>query len=292
MPMRLASLRLDGRPTLVSVGDEAIRVVGSGLGEVAELLAQDGGVDLHAAVCRAGLGPELPMDAEATWLAPVRPAEVWAAGVTYRRSRDARIAESREESVYDRVYDADRPELFFKASGPRVRGPGEPIGLRSDSSWQVPEPELVLVVAGGQIAGYSLGNDVSSRDIEGENPLYLPQAKIFAGSCAIGPVVVTPDDIEDIEALPIELVIERDGRTLVKDRTSTSELNTSLDRLVQFLTRDNWLPPGVALMTGTGIIPDNWFSLTDGDVVRISAPGIGTLTNTCRQASSLPHPVW
>ena len=202
--------------------------------------------------------------------------EVWACGVTYLRSRDAREAESQVKDVYTRVYEAERPELFFKAIGWRVAGHGMPIRVRADSKWNVPEPELTLVInAAGEIAGYTVGNDVSSRDIEGENPLYLPQAKVYDGSCAVGPGIVLVDDTKELRDLSIVLDIERGGRTVFKGDTSTSRIKRPLEELVAYLRRELTFYAGAFLLTGTGIVPPQEFSLSPGDVVTIT---IGELT--------------
>jgi 2-dehydro-3-deoxy-D-arabinonate dehydratase len=219
-----------------------------------------------------------PIDGDVRVLAPIDTQEVWAAGVTYRRSRDARKDESTTADVYDRVYVADRPELFFKAAGWRVRGPGESIGVRADSAWNVPEPELAVVVASdGSIAGFVIGNDVSSRTIEGENPLYLPQAKVYDGSCALGPCLVPADQV----ALPlgIHLSIERAGRPAFDGETSTAEITRDLGDLVGYLVRALAIPDGAILLTGTGIVPPAPFTLLPGDVVRIEIDGLGVLVN-------------
>jgi 2-dehydro-3-deoxy-D-arabinonate dehydratase len=211
-------------------------------------------------------------------LAPLDDQEVWAAGVTYLRSRDARIEESSEPTVYDRVYDAPRPELFFKSVGWRVRGPGEPIGVRADSPWNVPEPELALVVAAdGQIAGYTIGNDVSSRTIEGDNPLYLPQAKVYDGACALGPAIVPADAVEPPFA--IRLAIDRAGASIFDDATSSDRLRRSFDELAGYLVRALTFPAGVILLTGTGIVPAPPFSLEPGDEVTIEIERLGRLRN-------------
>ena len=200
--------------------------------------------------------------------------EVWAAGVTYRRSREAREAESTVKDVYSRVYEAARPELFFKATGWRVAGPGMPIRVRRDSRWNVPEPELTLVITSrGEIAGFCAGNDVSSRDIEGENPLYLPQAKIYNGSCALGPGI-SLCDADALRDLAIAVTVSRQGGTLFAGTTSTAHLNRSLQDLVDYLGRELDFPAGVLLMTGTGIVPPDDFTLQPGDAVRIQ---IGSL---------------
>jgi len=215
-----------------------------------------------------------------TLKAPIDRQEVWAAGVTYMRSRDARMEESSQRDVYDRVYDADRPELFLKATPNRVSGPGEAIAIRGDSGWDVPEPELaILLNARGELVGYTIGNDVSSRSIEGENPLYLPQAKVYSRCAALGPVVVTVDELPDASNLQIQLTIRRDGVDLFQDRTATSQLHRSLSDLITYLLRDNEFPAGVFLMTGTGIVPPSEFTLQDGDEVTIRIEGLGSLVN-------------
>ena len=203
-------------------------------------------------------------------LPPVEPAqEVWASGVTYEMSREARMSESTEADIYEKVYDAQRPELFFKALGHRVVGHGELVRVRGDSRWNVPEPELVLLLNGRmEIVGYTAGDDVSSRDIEGENPLYLPQAKIYDGSCAVGPGIVLPAD--DLLDLPIRLRIRRDGELVFEGETGTSRIKRPLEELAEYLGKELSLPDGALLMTGTGIVPDEDFSLTPGDRVEIS----------------------
>lgn len=214
--------------------------------------------------------------AEAPLLAPVEVGhEVWACGVTYLRSREAREAESTVRDVYARVYDAVRPELFFKSIGSRVIGHGGEIRVREDSGWNVPEPELTLVVnSAGEIAGYTVGNDVSSRDIEGENPLYLPQAKVYDGACAVGPgILLRPAD--ELVDLPIELELQRGGAAVFSGETRTSQIKRPLGELVEYLCRETAFPGGAFLMTGTGIVPPMEFSLQRGDTVRIT---IGDLT--------------
>jgi 2-dehydro-3-deoxy-D-arabinonate dehydratase len=220
-------------------------------------------------------------------LLPVEPPEVWCAGVTYERSRDARIEESAVQDVYSLVYDAERPELFLKdAACRRTVGPGAPIGIRSDSAWNVPEPEIGLVLAdAGEIAGVTIGNDVSSRDIEGANPLYLPQAKVYAAACALGPAVLTPAP-ED----PLEIrmrILGEAGEELFAGETSTSRMRRPFEELVAFLVRDNPVPAGSVLLTGTGLVPPDDFTLEPGNVVEISVPGIGTLSNPVVLASTL-----
>jgi 2-dehydro-3-deoxy-D-arabinonate dehydratase len=224
----------------------------------------------------ASAGPTPPKGSRV--LAPVDEQEVWAAGVTYERSRDARMDESAEPSVYDHVYDADRPELFFKSPGWRIRGQGELIGIRADSSWDVPEPELAVVVAADlTIAGYTIGNDVSSRTIEGENPLYLPQAKFYDGSCALGPALVPAS--EAAPPFELRLVVSRDGAVVVDEATTTARIRRPLAELVEFLGRALELPAGAVLLTGTGIVPEPSFTLRAGDVVRIEGGPLGALQN-------------
>lgn len=226
--------------------------------------------------------PPLLLD-EVRLLAPVENQEVWAAGVTYKRSEEARIEESKGAGgFYARVYEADRPELFFKADARRTVGHGGQIRIRVDTRWCVPEPELtVFVRPDGAIVGYTIGDDVSCRDIEGENPLYLPQAKIFRDCCALGPVIVTADEIADWRSLSIELVIERGGGVAYQGMTALSEMKRSPHELVRWLMQDQSFPDGVFLMTGTGIVPPESFTLQPGDLVRIRIDGIGELTTGC-----------
>jgi 2-dehydro-3-deoxy-D-arabinonate dehydratase len=209
--------------------------------------------------------------ADGARLPPIEAAsEVWAAGVTYLRSRVAREAESTVKDVYSKVYEADRPELFFKSPGWRVAGHAMPIRIRQDSRWNVPEPELTLVVnAHGEIIGFCAGNDVSSRDIEGENPLYLPQAKVYNGSCALGPGI-SLCGAEHLGDLAIDLVVRRAGQPIFSGATRTSQLKRPLQELVDYLRRELDFPHGVYLMTGTGVVPPDDFSLQRDDVVRIT----------------------
>lgn len=214
-------------------------------------------------------------------LAPIGAQEVWAAGVTYLRSRTARIEESEGGGTfYDLVYNAERPELFFKAAGWRVRGPDETIRVRRDAKWNVPEPELALYInARGTIIGYTIGNDVSSRDIEGENPLYLPQAKVYDGSCALGPAVLIMEEplADDTR---IELRITRANAAVFEGNTSLAQLRRKPAELVEYLYREMSFPQGCVLLTGTGVIPPDEFTLAKGDVVEITIPPIGTLRNS------------
>jgi 2-dehydro-3-deoxy-D-arabinonate dehydratase len=215
-----------------------------------------------------------------TLLTPVVAPETWAAGVTYERSRDARLHESKVADVYDLVYDACRPELFMKdAAGRRTVGPGDPISTRADASWTVPEPELAVVLGrGGAPLAVTIGNDVSSRDIEGANPLYLPQAKIYAGACALGSALLVPVDWS--VSFDIELrILAADRKPVFTGQTSTSAMRRSLRELIAFLLRDNPLPVGTVLLTGTGIVPPDEIALRPGQSVEIRIPGIGTLRN-------------
>lgn len=214
--------------------------------------------------------------------------EVWAAGVTYFRSRTARMEESQSAgggSFYDRVYEAARPELFYKGSARTVVATGQPIRIRADATWNVPEPELVLAIsAAGRIIGYTTGNDVSSRDIEGENPLYLPQAKVYDGSCALGPLLVL-GDLPD-RSTAIRLSIVRGGAAVFQDETSLAELKRNPQELVEYLYRDQSFPAGCLLMTGTGIVPDDLFTLEPGDEVTIRIGDLPGLINTVERRTS------
>jgi 2-dehydro-3-deoxy-D-arabinonate dehydratase len=207
--------------------------------------------------------------------------EVWAAGVTYERSRTARMAESEQSAdIYDRVYAAERPELFFKSAAWRVSGPGQPVSVRADSTIDVPEPELGVVLnAAGEVAGYTICNDMSSRSIEGENPLYLPQAKIYLGGCAAGPWIVPVWEIPDPYALTIELTIARGGAAAWEGSASTSALHRKIDELAAYLFREDEFPAGAILSTGTSLVPELPFTLEAGDEVRIRISGIGELVN-------------
>ena len=213
-------------------------------------------------------------------LAPLEPdQEVWAAGVTYLRSREAREAESKSGDIYQRVYAAERPELFFKSPGWRVVASGGPIRVRKDSYWNVPEPELTLVLnCQGEIVGYTAGNDVSSRDIEGENPLYLPQAKVYNRSCALGPAIHLVENPDELRGLPIHLAIRRAGQILFEGETHTGMMKRTFEDLAAYLFRELDFPRGAFLMTGAGIVPPESFSLQTGDEVQVRV-GALTLTN-------------
>ena len=235
------------------------------------------------ALARAAWATGLPAAQPAQAGAPIGTQEVWAAGVTYLRSRTARMEESKDAgggTFYDKVYHADRPELFFKGTPHRVAGPGTPVRIRRDSKWNVPEPELTLAInSAGRIFGYTVGNDMSSRDIEGENPLYLPQAKVYDRSTGLGPcLLVTDEPLPPTTTIAIE--IRRDGAAAFAGSTQISQIKRGFPELAEFLFRDNSFPHGAYLMTGTGIVPPDAFTLRTGDEIRITIEPIGTLVNT------------
>lgn len=215
-------------------------------------------------------------------LAPVVNQEVWAAGVTYLRSRAARVEESKGaggDSFYDRVYDAARPELFFKAAGWRVRAHGDAVRIRRDARWSVPEPEIALCInSRGRIVGYTIGNDMSSRDIEGENPLYLPQAKTYDGACALGPAIVITNALPPTTG--ISICIERNGEVVFEGVTEWSRMRRTPEELVEWLYRESSFPNGCVLLTGTGVVPPDAFTLQAHDAITIVVDGIGTLQST------------
>jgi 2-dehydro-3-deoxy-D-arabinonate dehydratase len=218
-------------------------------------------------------------------LLPVEPLEVWAAGVTYERSREARLAETSTVGIYDKIYDAERPELFFKATASRCVGPNASIGIRSDSRWTVPEPELAVILGeDGQVLGYTLGNDMSARDIEGENPLYLPQTKIYRACCSIGPAILLSE--EPVERrITVWCRIERRGKEIFRGEVSTSRIRRPISELVVYLRRANDIPPLTVLLTGTGIVPPDEFACEEGDVIEIGADEIGVLRNPTARVS-------
>ncbi|MCY2966549.1 MAG: fumarylacetoacetate hydrolase family protein [Planctomycetota bacterium] len=215
------------------------------------------------------------------FVAPIDNQEVWAAGVTYKRSQIARMEESETgASHYDRVYTAPRPEIFFKGNGRRVSGPGQPVRIRVDTRWSVPEPEFALVInPKGKLVGLTIGNDMSARDIEGENPLYLPQAKVYNQCCALGPCVLLPEEPLDRAETHISLSIRRKGSEVFQGSTNLDQMKRTFEELIDWLFRDNSFPDGVILLTGTGVVPPNDFTLEAGDLVTIDVTGIGTLTN-------------
>jgi 2-dehydro-3-deoxy-D-arabinonate dehydratase len=265
----------------VDVPGEGVRIARGGLDGPEELVPVDELAGLNARSLRAALdGPDDgPVPSNARTLAPVSPVqEVWAAGVTYERSREARVEETTYATPYDRVYEAERPELFFKAQGWRVRGPFDAIGIRADSGWDVPEPELALILDPDlRVFAYAVANDVSSRAIEGENPLYLPQAKTYDAACALGPALVAADLVSP--PFDVRLEIVRDGSSVYSGTTSTDRIKRSFEELAMYLGRALSLPDGAVLLTGTGIVPDRSVSLRVGDTVRIEIDRIGILEN-------------
>lgn len=263
-------------------GDRVLNVAAGGgprsLADALMLAATELRASLDAVKASGAEG--VPLSA-VTLDAPIDRQEVWAAGVTYLRSRDARMEESESaKSAYDLVYEADRPEIFFKANAARVSGPGAAVAIRGDSTWDVPEPELVLVInRDGEIVGYTIGNDVSSRSIEGANPLYLPQAKVYAKCAGLGPSISLAWETDDIKNRAIHLTIRRGGVTAFTGDTSTAQIHRTFDDLVDYLRRHQDFSEGVFLMTGTGIVPGSDFTLEDGDDVEIQIDGIGVLRN-------------
>lgn len=247
---------------------------------------------LREAVDAALLEPSAPASS-VRLLAPVDAQEVWAAGVTYLRSRDARLEESGGADVYQRVYEADRPELFFKCAGWRVVAPGDGIGVRADSGWNLPEPEIAVVVnAHGEIAGFTVGDDVSSRDIEGANALYLPQAKVYRRACALGPGIRPAWELAADPVFDIDLAVCRAGEIVEQGATDTSRMVRGWEELVAWLSRALDFPDGAVLLTGTGIVPGSTFDLREGDEVSITVPGIGVLRNpvvTVGTATPIPR---
>ncbi|WP_246115543.1 fumarylacetoacetate hydrolase family protein [Trebonia kvetii] len=267
----------DGEPRIGMLAGDVI--TGIAVDSLADLL----GLPLAEirAICQAPARETVPAG-EVRLLAPVDGrTEVWAAGVTYERSRIARMTESEESAdVYDRVYAAERPELFFKSAAWRVSGPGAPVSVRADSTIDVPEPELAVVLnASREIVGYTICNDMSSRSIEGQNPLYLPQAKIYLGGCALGPSVRPAWEVPDPYALTIELTISRDGAVAWAGSASTSALHRKIGELAGYLFCEDEFPAGAVLSTGTSLVPDLPFTLQAGDEIRIAIPGIGELAN-------------
>ena len=229
-------------------------------------------------------GPSIRLD-EVNWLAPIDDQEVWAAGVTYKRSQTARMEESEAAaSCYDRVYTAARPEIFFKATPGRCSGQLGMLRIREDAHWNVPEPELALVISSaGKIVGYTIGNDMSSRDIEGDNPLYLPQAKLYNQCCGLGPWITLAQDMPERQSVEIALAIHRDDEVVFEGKTSISQMARQFEDLVGWLLRDNDMHQGAFLLTGTGVVPESDFTLRRGDIVEITISGIGTLINTIVQ---------
>jgi 2-dehydro-3-deoxy-D-arabinonate dehydratase len=272
MPMQI--VRLPAALSLVEDGQLIGGLSQRSLAELMRLSAADFRAVVDAAPRTSSASAERP-------LAPIDgQTEVWAAGVTYRRSEEARVEESGTPDIYTKVYSAERPELFFKATPRRVAGPEEPVVVRADSTWDVPEPELALVInAHAEIVGYTIGNDVSSRSIEGDNPLYLPQAKVYSRSCALGPGITPVWQIDDPYALAMRMRILRGGQQHWSGEASTADLKRRLEDLVEYLFREDDFPDGVILSTGTALVPDSPFTLEQGDVVEIEIDHLGLLRN-------------
>lgn len=270
----------DGTVAVGMIEDDSIRLLnldGSAYSTLQDILNSD---DPAAAVNETQSDSVVSAE-DVTLLAPIDCQEVWAAGVTYKRSQTARMEESESSaSCYDLVYTADRPELFLKATPSRVSGPGEPVRIRYDSTWNVPEPEITCVVNNrGNLVGFTIGNDVSSRDIEGANPLYLPQAKVYRQCAGLGPCVTLVSAMPARDDTGIKLEIERDGENVFTGTSGVDQMARTFEDLIGYLCREQEFPNGVFLMTGTGIVPESDFTLTKGDFVKISIDGIGTLCN-------------
>jgi 2-dehydro-3-deoxy-D-arabinonate dehydratase len=265
------------RIRLAVVNDREVFLCAADGPSLSDVLAADSPMDMARELWAAS--KEKTSVGAAHFLAPIDQQEVWAAGVTYKRSQQARMEESEQAaSFYDRVYSADRPELFLKATPHRVSGPGQPVRIRKDTRWSVPEPELTLALSPDlRIVGYTIGNDMSARDIEGENPLYLPQAKIYDQCAGLGPAITLAEAMPPLAGVRIELTVKRAGRAAFHGETTLSAMNRSLESLVDWLGRDNSFPHGAFLMTGTGIVPPDDFSLEAGDESSISIDGVGTL---------------
>lgn len=289
--MKLAKVRLaDGSVRVASVEDQTVKLLdlsrSSTIRCLADILREDDPVALARLLIDEAAGP-LPAGA-VRFLAPIDSQEVWAAGVTYKRSQIARMEESESgASHYDKVYTAPRPEIFYKGNARRTSGPGEPVRVRADSRWTVPEPEFTLVISPkGKLVGYTVGNDMSARDIEGENPLYLPQAKVYNQCCALGPCILLADQPLDRDSTKVILTIHRAGREAFKGETHIGMIVRGWDELIGWLIRENDIPDGAFLLTGTGIVPPDEFTLEEGDSVSIEITGIGTLTNPVVKAKA------
>ena len=280
--MKLGKVRTpQGETRIAIVGEEHVRPLKTdrrpGVDSLSDVLFDD---DPAALVQELAGEEEWPVG-DVSFLAPVDRQEVWAAGVTYKRSQVARMEESEAgASHYDKVYTAPRPELFFKGTAARIVHPGDPVRVRVDSEWSVPEPEFTIVLNPAMnIVGYTIGNDMSARDIEGENPLYLPQAKVYKQCCSIGPSILLADAPLDLDATRIVLRINREGTVVFEGETGLDQLHRKLTELAEWLGKENEFPEGAMLLTGTGIVPDDSFTLLDGDRVDIDVTGIGTLSN-------------
>ncbi|MFO1066838.1 MAG: fumarylacetoacetate hydrolase family protein [Pirellulales bacterium] len=280
--MQLAKLiASSGRAAVARVVGEHLEVIdlsSRGLSGLADILATDNPEETAAALLATG---ERIAITAAKFLPPIDQQEVWAAGVTYKRSQTARMEESETAaSCYDRVYVSPRPELFFKATPSRCSGHHGLLRIRSDATWNVPEPELALVLSPTlKLVGYTIGNDMSSRDIEGDNPLYLPQAKVYNQCCGLGPWITLASAMPPREKIGIHLKIARDGNVVFEQSTSADQMARTFEGLIEWLGRDNSFPSGAFLLTGTGIVPDSSFTLAPRDRVTITISGIGTLEN-------------
>ncbi|ELZ15453.1 fumarylacetoacetate (FAA) hydrolase [Haloterrigena salina JCM 13891] len=275
----------DGYRLIADDGDAAydLTAVKPRLDEFTELAAAANVADTDVdelAETLVETAPTVDREALADSALPIVPDEVWAAGVTYEISEEAREAESGMPEMYVQVYEAERPEIFFKATPSRTVGPDEPVGIRADSAWDVPEPELGIVLYDGEIVGYTIGNDMSSRSIEGENPLYLPQAKVYDKCCSIGPCIASAESVGDPHELTMTMEISRDGETLYEGETSTGEMDRSCEELVEYWCDHNSVPQNGVLLTGTSLVPDDGFTLRPDDEVRIEIDRIGELVNT------------
>jgi 2-dehydro-3-deoxy-D-arabinonate dehydratase len=274
-----------GTPSVGIVSDSQVTPIdlaAGGFANLGELLAAGDPVAAAEGLPKGNAVPHSGLK----WLPPIDQQEVWAAGVTYKRSQTARMEESEAAaSCYDRVYTADRPEIFFKATPNRVRGQGEPLRIRSDSQWNVPEPEITLVISPQmKIVGLTIGNDMSSRDIEGDNPLYLPQAKCYDACAGLGPWITLMNPLPPPDKIGVELKINRGSEVVFQGETSAAQMARQFGDLVDWLGRENVFPNGAFLMTGTGIVPDSDFTLKPGDVVHITIDHVGTLSNPIMQS--------
>jgi 2-dehydro-3-deoxy-D-arabinonate dehydratase len=283
--MKLARIQTADGVRVARVDETSVQVLdlsSQGFATLGDLLSTRGVSDVVRSLGAVG---EPTAIASVAWLPPIDQQEVWAAGVTYKRSQTARMEESEAAaSCYDRVYTAARPELFYKATPSRCSGHEGLLRIRSDATWNVPEPELALVLSrDAKIVGYTIGNDMSSRDIEGDNPLYLPQAKVYNQCCGLGPWITLADAMPERSTIGIRLAIHRDSKLVFSGKTSIAEMARELEDLVQWLFRDNDFPYGAFMLTGTGVVPDSDFTLHPGDIVTIDIDGIGTLRNTIVQ---------
>jgi 2-dehydro-3-deoxy-D-arabinonate dehydratase len=277
---RFLSSQRETRIGLLTAENQVLDLSGVGMNNLTFLLETEGALEQLKIVSQQNLA-RFSLN-QIQLLSPVERQEVWAGGVTYLRSKKARMEESNfSANAYDRVYSAPRPEIFFKSLPEKVVGPGEPVGIRTDAQWNVPEPELALVInSQGTIVGYTIGNDMSSRDIEGENLLYLPQAKIYHRSCAIGPCIVVGSTEAVARTWTITLQIYRGGGIIFEGQTTVDQIKRRFEELVSYLYHSQTFPHGAVLLTGTGIVPGDGFTLKPDDRVRIEVNGIGVLENT------------